>query len=385
MGSIINRDGRWRAQVRRKGFKAQCKTFATKAQAQAWVRKLEAGIDAGEVHASLGTTTIGEVLEAYRKLREEAGRDILDTSNEHYMLKALKRGLGDKVLAKVVPDDLVAYAAMRRDEGAGPYTINMDISKLGTALRYGAAKLRIAPPDVVGAARPLLSHLRLIGGGGKRERRPTEDELSRLLVQLATEYGPIYSEATAFAAASAMRLGEVCSFAFEDIDEAKRLVGIWRKHPRRGKVHEQVPLLPPAWEIVQRQPRGEPQEVLERTDRGDVVVHKTRVFPIAANTLSGYFTDACRDLSIVDLHFHDLRHEGTSALFEQGYQIHEVALVTGHKDWRHLKRYTNLRPEHLTRPTDASRPGARPRPGSQQSDDSHPGTSSLDTSLPSAG
>ena len=54
-------------------------------------------------------------------------------------------------------------------------------------------------------------------------------------------------------------------------------------------------------------------------------------------------------MSIPDLHFHDLRHEGTSRLFEQGYEVQQVALVTGHKDWRHLKRYTNLRPEDLHR------------------------------------
>jgi site-specific recombinase XerD len=50
-----------------------------------------------------------------------------------------------------------------------------------------------------------------------------------------------------------------------------------------------------------------------------------------------------------DLHFHDLRHEATSRLFEQGYQIQEVAIVTGHQSWDMLKRYTQLRPESLHR------------------------------------
>jgi len=40
------------------------------------------------------------------------------------------------------------------------------------------------------------------------------------------------------------------------------------------------------------------------------------------------FTRACKVLGIVDLRFHDSRHEGTSQLFERGYQIHEVAQVT---------------------------------------------------------
>jgi site-specific recombinase XerD len=44
---------------------------------------------------------------------------------------------------------------------------------------------------------------------------------------------------------------------------------------------------------------------------------------------------------------HDLRHEAASALFEAGWEIPEVAAVTGHKDWRNLKRYTNLKPEDI--------------------------------------
>jgi hypothetical protein len=52
-------------------------------------------------------------------------------------------------------------------------------------------------------------------------------------------------------------------------------------------------------------------------------------------------------LGIEDLHFHDGRHEGTSQLFERGYQIHEVAQFTSHDSWNELKRYANLRPENV--------------------------------------
>ena len=54
-----------------------------------------------------------------------------------------------------------------------------------------------------------------------------------------------------------------------------------------------------------------------------------------------------KKLNIHDLRFHDMRHEGISRLFEKAWSIHEVALVSGHKDWKMLKRYTNLRPESL--------------------------------------
>ena len=332
MGSIINRDGRWRAQVRRKGHPAKCRTFKTKALAEAWVRQTETDIDRGLTPAEVSRATVQQVIDAYRKLREDA-RPISDESTEHYTLKKLEDGLGKKVAANLAPDDLKAFAIMRREEGAGPYTINMDISKLGTVMRYGAAALKVSLPDVVGSSRPLLNHLRLIGGGGRRERRPTEDEMRRVIDHLGREFGAIYAEAVSFAAVSAMRRGEVCAITWSDLDREKRCIGVWRKHPRLGKKWHLVPLIGPAWEIVNRQPQ-----------------EGARIFPIHDRTLSKYFTETCKALSIPDLHLHDMRHEGTSALFEQGYAIQQVALVTGHADWKHLKRYTQLKPEDLSKP-----------------------------------
>lgn len=360
MASVTQVNGKWRALIRRKGHKSQCKTFRTKAQADTWARQRESELDNGVVLPTLGGLTMGQVFKAYRKLRDES-RPIADTANEHYMLKALERGFGDQGVATLMPQHLVSYATMRREEdGAGPYTINMDISKLGTVMRYAGAALGVALPDVVGAARPLLAHLRLIGGGGKRERRPTEDELRRVLVELHTRRGLVYAEAVAFAACSAMRRGEVCAVLRAEIDPVTHVVPIWRKHPRKGKVLERVPLLGEAWDIAQRQPKSE----------------DGRLFPLHPGTLSKYFTEACRTLSIPDLHLHDMRHEGTSRLFEAGYAIQEAALVTGHKDWRNLKRYTNLKPEDLTKPpAPGKRRGAPRRAGSPRTVSRRPGTS----------
>lgn len=330
MGSIINRDGRWRALVRKKGYKAQCRTFGTKAEATAWVRRVELALEGQAPTATGDDITVAQLIQAYRKLRDQA-RPIPDSSNEHYQLKNLERLLGSYVAARLTPDDLVGFASARRDDGAGPYTVNMDVSKLGTVLRYGAASLRVSLPDVVGSARPLLTHLRLIGGGGRRERRPTEDELQRLLEHMRGNYGQVYADAVAFAASTAMRRGEVCALRRADLDEATRCATVARKHPRKGKVVETVPVVGEGWDIAARQPESE----------------DGRVFPVHEQTLSKYFRWACVALSIPDLHLHDLRHEGTSRLFEAGYSVPEVALVTGHKSLAHLTRYTNLRPQDV--------------------------------------
>jgi len=329
MASITKVGSSWRALIRRKGHKALCKTFKTKAQAEVWARQREAEIDRGEIVAEPGVLTVKELLQAYRELRDQS-RPIADTSNEHYMLKHLEEGLGDRRAGALSSQDLVGFCQLRKEEGAGPYTINMEISKLGTALRYAGSFLKISLPDVVGQARPLLNHLSLIGGGGKRERRPTEDEVTRLLKQLKQPYADIVR----FGIATAMRRGEIVKLRWDDLDAEKKLILVRdRKDPRKKQGNDQwVPLLGEAWDVVQRQPKGD-----------------ERIFPVHEQTLSKYFKEACDTLGIPDLHFHDLRHEGTSRLFEQGYEIQQVSLVTGHKDWRHLRRYTNLRPEDLHR------------------------------------
>lgn len=331
MASIIQINGKWRAQIRRTGHRAITKTHPTKAAAQAWARRIETQLDAGGV-VDEDALPVSDLLLAYRKLRD-ASRPILDTSNEHYMLKALTRILGAKNARRLGTEDLVAYCQERKDEGAGPYTLNMDLSKLSTALRYAASAKGLVLPDAVGAARPLLTHLGLIGGGGKRDRRPTQDEMERIDAFLREGRGVVYAEAVLFAACSAMRRGEVCAVLKTEIDPKTKVVPVWRKHPRKGKTLEKVPLLPQAYEVAMRQPNNE----------------DGRLFPIEPGTLSKYFTEACRALAIPDLHLHDMRHEWTSQLFEQGYSIPEVALVTGHKKWENLKRYTQLRPEELKR------------------------------------
>lgn len=330
MASIVKVGKKWRALIRRKGHADQCKTFPVKTQAEAWARQIEADIDRGIVLAEPGTVTMRVVIQGYRDLRE-ASRPIADTANENYQLKRLDEGLGDKRAAALTPQHLADYCKMRRDEGAGPYTCNMEISKLGTVMRYAGIALKLNLSDVVAQSRPLLSHLALIGGGGKRERRPTEDELVALMRELRQPY----SDAVAVAVATAMRRGEIFKVTWSGVDESKKLLLIKdRKDPRQKVGNDQwIPLLGEAWDIVQRQPRT-----------------SDRIFPIHPQTMSKYFHEACVTLGIPDLHFHDLRHEGISQLFESGYLIQQVALVSGHKDWRHLKRYTNLKPEDLHRP-----------------------------------
>ena len=67
------------------------------------------------------------------------------------------------------------------------------------------------------------------------------------------------------------------------------------------------------------------------------------IFPYCGDTIGTNFTRACQFLEIIDLHLHDLRHDGISRLFETGRNIPQIAAVSGHRSWTSLKRYTHLR------------------------------------------
>ena len=73
------------------------------------------------------------------------------------------------------------------------------------------------------------------------------------------------------------------------------------------------------------------------------------VFPTTSDAIKRGFQRAVHRANIADLHFHDLRHEATSRLFERGLNIMEVAAITGHKSLAMLKRYTHLRAEDLAK------------------------------------
>ena len=149
---------------------------------------------------------------------------------------------------------------------------------------------------------------------------------------------------TQFAVATAMRLSEITRIEWRDLNEYARTVVIRdRKHPRSKAGNDQtIPLL--CGPVTIRGETVDPMEIIRGHPRDG-----SAIFPYAPATVSTMFTRAVASCGIEDLSFHDLRHDACSRLFEAGYGIEQVALVSGHKDWNQLRRYTQLKPESLHR------------------------------------
>ncbi len=72
------------------------------------------------------------------------------------------------------------------------------------------------------------------------------------------------------------------------------------------------------------------------------------VFPgVTGNAANHLWDRIVERANIKDLHFHDLRHEAVSRFFERGLSLPEVALISGHRDFRMLFRYTHLKAEDI--------------------------------------
>jgi integrase len=68
---------------------------------------------------------------------------------------------------------------------------------------------------------------------------------------------------------------------------------------------------------------------------------------MTAHAITYAFIRATKRVGLKDLHFHDLRHEAITRLFEKGFNVMEVGSISGHKTLQMLQRYTHLRAENF--------------------------------------
>lgn len=322
--------GKWRVQVRRAGIYKGA-TFSTKVEAKAWA----ASIEHHATHVAVSGfapppkgATIGDLIAKYSLVAAlDAGKTKKATLN---MLSAK---LGHVKLSMLNAAVLRDFIDMRQAGGAGGVTIAADLSFLSAVLKWARHSRRLDVHDRLALdARESLKHRGLRTRSIEREREPTQDELNALFSHWQGNARQQIDMCTLvrFGLATGMRLGEICRIRVDDVDREKHTVIIRdRKDPRLKKGNDQtVPLFPPAWEIVSSIIEG-------RTDG--------RIFCVNASSVSTAFTRACKTLAICDLHFHDLRHKATADFFRSGLDIPHVALLTGHKTWAMLRRYTSIK------------------------------------------
>lgn len=334
MGTITSRkrkDGSvgYTAQIRiMRGGKlahTEAQTFDRKQAAQAWLKRRETELAEPGALDRPEDPPLGAVIDRYIA---ESKRDIGRTKTQ--VLRAIKADLlGEMRCSEIDSPAILAFAQRLQ---AKPQTVANYLSHLGAVVAvarpawgYPLDQQAMKDAFVVG------KRLGVTGKSVQRDRRPTLAELNLLMehfgqVRVKRPASNPMQKIIAFALFSTRRLEEITRLRWDDLEPGRVLVRDLKHPGEKIGNHVWCDLPTEAEAIARSMPR-----------MGDVI------FPYSGDAIGAAFTRACQFLVINDLHFHDLRHEGVSRLFEMGNSIPHVAAVSGHRSWGSLKRYTHLR------------------------------------------
>jgi integrase len=324
MASFRKRNGRWQAQVRRKGSNSISRTFNSKADARAWARMMEAKFDANEMPFNLRelkTLTLADLIKRYR---DEVTPTKRSAEQETYRLnRLLKHKVSLLPLDRLSGNDFSTFRDSRLSE-VGPQAVRHELNVLAHVLRIASREWNISlssnPIDNIRKPVPPKS----------RDRRLELNEWDKIVQVCESSTAKCLLPLISIAIETAMRRMEMLNLDWAQIDLVSRTLHI---SETKNGCPRTIPLSPRALELFY---------LMAPSSSG-------LVFGISEITLRYHWKRLTRRAGIEDLHFHDLRHEAISRFFEKGLSIAEVALISGHKDVRQLFRYTHLRAEDVAK------------------------------------
>lgn len=219
-------------------------------------------------------------------------------------------------------DDRLSFINPRTGTRIGPATVRLELALLSHFFELGRIEWGYCYDNPV-------SKIRKPKVPPGRDRRLTPRE-EKMITRHCHRYRFVEMAAIiGLALETAMRQGEILKLHWENIDLRRKVAKLY---DTKNGSNRDVPLSPRAMEILMGMPPCPSGRVFSYTNSG----------------IKSSWRGMIKKLGILDLHFHDLRHEATSRLFELGsLDLMEVAAITGHKSLAMLKRYTHLKATSL--------------------------------------
>ncbi|MES2877475.1 MAG: site-specific integrase [Pseudomonadota bacterium] len=257
---------------------------------------------------------------------------------ECYRIEQLKRsGLGKKVVRQVTSVDIATYRDKRLQDlnpktgkKLSPATVRLEMCLLSNFFDIGRIEWGLCddnPVKLVRKPKPPPG----------RDRRLTPREDRRILRYAHQHVNPDLYSIIVLALETAMRQGEILGLHWEHLNLKTRIAHL--PMTKNGGKRD-VPLSIKARDAILR----------------IGVKSSGRVFGYKKEGIKSTWRFMMIKLGIENLHFHDLRHEACSRLFELGtLDVMEVAAISGHKSLAMLKRYTHLKAQRLVRKLEGSR------------------------------
>jgi len=362
----------WEAQIRRRGYPAQSKTFETKADAEAWANMIESEMSRG-VWVSRGEAEATTLYEALTRYEAEVVPMKKGAVQEESVLRACKaEGLAKRPLATIRSVD-VAQLRDRWLKDYKPATVLRRLAVLSHVFSIARKEWGMEglsnPVELVRKPQPNNARTRRIAAADPNADVPSEDdaesergtqdgELERVV---AASRSALLPSIIWLAVETAMRRGEIVALRWKHIDLKRRVAHL--PYTKNGSARD-IPLSSRAVGVLRalkdaRDDGPGEERNGEEADTGPVFEIRsdavTRAFLRAVGRARKLYVEECKTAGLrpdgrflTDLRFHDLRHEATSRLASI-FPMHELTKITGHKDPRMLMRYYHPRAEDLAK------------------------------------
>ena len=316
------KSGRWQVSIRKGNHKAIYKTFSEKAVARKWSNQIENQIER-DVYTDYGnaeTITIKDLIIKYRDeiVPEHKAR----SSTTHKLNKLLRYGVSCVHLLKLRSSDIYKMQKQMQSEGLAPKTVNTYVQLLNqiwtTAKRIWSINLPAQSPF------ELVSLQKV---NNERDRVLTHAEYARLLEAAERSELRMLRDVIVFAYKTGARVMEILNLKRIDTDLTKKLATF---RDTKNGTDRTIPLANEVVEILKRYPFGD------------------KFFKVKSYDSFSYFFKQARDRAMLhDFRFHDLRACFCTNALLSGMSESQVAIISGHLDWRSLKRYSRIKAEDL--------------------------------------
>jgi len=323
MSSIRKRGKKYQVQIRRKGTLPISRTFHSKQDALEWSRHMESSADRRELppaYKELANYTLADIMIRYR---DEVSITKLGYDNErHYINRFIKTKFSKQHLIALKPSTFSSYIDQQLKKYK-PATVCRDIAiiqhALETAIRKWNLPLRENPLRKV--SKPRVNNV--------IRKRYSKEQYEQILCATRTCLNLYAAPLIEFALETAMRRSEILRSEWGDIDFERCTLEIPKAKNGFPRV---IPLSPKAMKIV-----------LSLKTMNEVThKHEKLIFPISVNSVRCMIKTIHRCTNIKNFRFHDLRHEAITRYFEKGLSVPEVSIISGHRDYGMLQRYTQI-------------------------------------------
>ena len=316
--------GSYRVQIRRAGFSAIYKSFKSKDMAQAWVRKTEYELDAGIFLRKDGTDRITFAELATRYINEISPKK-KSHKQEAYRIRKIIREFKDYRIHQIKSMHIATYRDKLLKEGYAPSSVLNEISMISQVF-----ELSIKEWGIPIASNP-CKEIRKPKVNNQRSRRLSKQEEDLLLDCAKQSRAILLPSLISIALETGMRLGELLALTWDHVYLDRRFAYL---PDTKNGASRSVPL--------SKKAIREFSEIPKNPD-------SNKVFWTWSHNkcLQNVWQRTCNKAGIVDLRFHDLRHEAISRMFEKDLNVMEVGTISGHKSLQMLKRYTHLNASDL--------------------------------------